>query len=158
MRILEQLVANPGREIHVLDLLGAGDDVADAGDAGEALDATAVARYRARVEALRAEIEEAEELGRSDRAALLREELDAIAHQLSAGLGLGGRARRVASGTEKARINVRRRVVEALQRIASEAPELGSHLGRTVKTGIFCSYHPEGPPTVTDRGPARRTR
>lgn len=153
LRILARLVESPGREFHVFDLLRSGEDAPDRGDAGEALDGDAIAEYRARVHELREAIDEAEELGRKDRAERMREEMDAIAAELSRGLGLGGRARRVASGAERARVNVRRRLVDAIQKISTELPELGHHLGAAVKTGVFCSYRPEGRPfSASPRG------
>src|SRR5690606_20165268 len=61
MHLLARLLERPGEEIHVLDLVADGDDgPVDTGDAGEVLDARARAAYRARVEALRDELEEAE--------------------------------------------------------------------------------------------------
>ena len=66
---------------------------AGTGDAGPALDSQAKAEYRSRLEDLRAEIEEAESFNDPERAARAREEMDFIAHELSAAVGLGGRDR-----------------------------------------------------------------
>jgi hypothetical protein len=38
---------------------------------------------------------------------------------------------------------VTRAIRSAMGRIESHSPELGLHLARTVKTGIFCSYAPD---------------
>jgi tetratricopeptide (TPR) repeat protein len=141
MQLLDELVRRAGEEIHVLDLMGAGAE-ADRGDAGEVLDRTAITRYRARAEELREELEDAEarnDLGRVDR---LREELDAIADELTRGMGLGGRSRRAGQAAERARVNVRRRLVITLEHIAREMPALAKHLERSLKTGVFCSYEP----------------
>jgi tetratricopeptide (TPR) repeat protein len=141
IRLLDELVRRAGEEIHVLDLMGAGAE-ADRGDAGEVLDRTAITRYRARAEELREELEDAEarnDLGRVDR---LREELDAIADELTRGMGLGGRSRRAGQAAERARVNVRRRLVITLEHIAREMPALAKHLERSLKTGVFCSYKP----------------
>ena len=87
---LATLLAQPGREIHCLELAGAG---AEESSLGEAIDETARKRYEARVRELQAEIDAAEhdnDLGRADRA---RVELDALVDHLTAALGLGGKAR-----------------------------------------------------------------
>ena len=59
-----------------------------------ALDTQAKAEYRARLEDLRADIEEAEAFNDPERAARAREEMDFIAQELSSAVGLGGRDRR----------------------------------------------------------------
>ncbi|HEY8431434.1 MAG TPA: hypothetical protein VIL20_23800, partial [Sandaracinaceae bacterium] len=138
MRMLARLVAEPGRELHALDLAGA----LDAGDAGEAIDAEAREAYRARVRALRDEIEEASawnDAGRRERA---EAELAAIEAELARALGLGGRARRAGAAVERARVNVQRRLRAAIDRIAEACPGLGRPLSRSVRTGTYCSYEP----------------
>jgi hypothetical protein len=135
---LEQLVAAPGREIHVADLVG--DD--DRGDAGEVIDTAARDAYRERAEDLRGELQLARDRNDVGRAARLGEELDALAEQLAAGVGLGGRSRRAASRVERARINVQRRIRDAIRRLAAEDDALGRYLDATVATGTFCSFTP----------------
>jgi len=139
LRMLDRLIREAGREVHVLELSGAGDQT-DAGDAGEALDARAIASYRERTKELRLDLEDAEERRDLARAERLREELEALTEQLAQGLGLGGRSRRAASSSERARVNVQRRLKDALDRIHAVDPELGTHLARCVRTGAFCSY------------------
>jgi len=141
VRMLAQLMDQPGRELHVLDLSGSPSGV-DASDAGEVLDARARDEYQQRLNELRAELSEASgfnDLGRQQR---LAEEVDALTSELSRGFGLGGRARRSGSAVERARINVRRRITLALRRIRAASPELGEHLDRCVRTGIYCVYTP----------------
>ena len=56
MRILKQLIEEPGREFHVLDLTGsrgAVGELVDIGDSGDAIDKTARDAYRARILELR---------------------------------------------------------------------------------------------------------
>jgi hypothetical protein len=65
-----------------------------------------------------------------------------VARELAAGLGLGGRARKVSSNAERARVNVRKRVLDAITRIGEHNPALAKYLEQTVKTGTFCSYRP----------------
>lgn len=138
VQMLSTLLAHPGREFHVLELSGS-DASADT-DAGEVLDATAKAEYRARLEALRDELEEAGRFNDSGRAAKAQEELDFLLGELAAGVGLGGRLRKASSNAERARVNVQRRLKDALQRIEEQAPELGRRLTRAVRTGTFCAF------------------
>ena len=144
VRMLAHLVSEPGQEIHVLDLSGAAPkgDAVDGGDAGEVLDAKAKAQYQGRVEELRAEIEEADGFNDPDRASRAREELDAIAAELSRAFGLGGRERRTGSAAERARVNVQRRLRDAVKRITQYSPAAGKHLNWALKTGMYCVYDP----------------
>jgi hypothetical protein len=139
LEILAELVAHPGEERHVFDLLGV---AFDGGDAGPALDAQAIASYKARVKELQQDIDEAESEGRPEVAAHLQDELEAIARELSRGTGMGGRPRMERAAIERARVNVRRRIVLAIEQIASVAPELARHLESSVQTGIHCVYRP----------------
>ena len=97
-------------------------------DAGPALDSRAKAEYRLRLEDLRAEIEEAEAFNDPERAARAREEMDFIAHELSAAVGLGGRDRPASSAAERARVNVTRALRREIRRIADEDARLGREL------------------------------
>jgi tetratricopeptide (TPR) repeat protein len=145
MQMLARLVATPGCEIHVLDLMGVdrADQPVDTGDSGAALDEQARRQYRHRLESLREELEEAE--SRHDLAAAegAREEIEQLSAELSRAFGLGGRARRTGSNVERARVNVQRRLKHAMERIASECPAAGKHLNWAIRTGSFCSYRPE---------------
>ncbi|XXX77416.1 AAA family ATPase [Sorangium sp. So ce134] len=141
MRMLAQLVDEPGRELHVLDLSGSPAGV-DAGDAGEIHDARARAEYQARVRELRAELEEAEGFGDLGRRERLAAELEAVTRELARGLGLGGRERRGASAVERARVNVRRRLTLALRRIRAASPAIADELEAALRTGVHCVYVP----------------
>jgi hypothetical protein len=136
LRYLAQLLGAPCQSFHVLELCGLDPSQVDRGHAGELLDGTAIAAYKARIAALRAELEDG---GGDDEA---RAELESLEDQLVAGLGLGGRARKAGSQVERARINVQRRIRDALGRISAQAPELGKTLERAVRTGVFCVYDP----------------
>ncbi|HEU4781061.1 MAG TPA: AAA family ATPase [Steroidobacteraceae bacterium] len=142
MQMLAQLVATPGKEIHVLDLMGtaAAEDSVDSGDCGELLDERARRDYRGRLESLRAQLEEAEGLNDLASAEAVREEIEVLSAELARAFGLGGRARRAGSNVERARVNVQRRLKHALDRIARECPAAGRHLEWAVRTGSFCSY------------------
>ena len=140
--MLDELVRQPGRELHALALMGPGGEGPDGGDAGEVLDSEAIADYRERLAALDAELAEAEGWADTGRAARARAEREAIAEELARGVGLGGRVRRTGAAAERARVNVQRRIRGAIKKIAETLPDLGSYLDRAVKTGTFCSYEP----------------
>ncbi len=144
VRLLEKLVAEPGREHHVLDLSSpTGRRVVTASsDAGEVIDAQARAAYRKRLLDLRAELEEAEadeDLGRRDR---VRGEIRAIEAELKSALGLGGKSRKAASDAERARVNVQRRIKDAIKRVEAQDEDLARHLDWAIRTGTLCSYRP----------------
>jgi tetratricopeptide (TPR) repeat protein len=142
LEMLAELVANPGREFHVLALTGTGGESADTGDAGALLDRRAIAEYGSRLEDLDEAIAEAESWSDTGRAARAREEKAALARELARGVGLGGRERRAGAAAERARTNVQRRIRGAIGKIAGSLPALGAYLERAVRTGIFCSYEP----------------
>jgi hypothetical protein len=144
MQMLARLIAVPGREIHVLDLMGASgaEQPVDSGDCGEALDERGRREYRRRLESLRAQLEEAESHHDLAGAEAAREEIEQLSAELSRAFGLGGRARRMGSNVERARVNVQRRLKHAVERIAQECPAAGKHLNWAVRTGSFCSYRP----------------
>jgi hypothetical protein len=157
LRYLVRLIEEPGREIHVLDLVGeragaggggravvvGNEAIVDTGDAGELLDDEARRSYQNRIEDLEEAIAEAESFGDPARAAAARAEMEAITAELGRAVGLGGRARRAGGAAERARSAVQRRIKNAIERISEHAPELAALLGRTVRTGNFCEYRPE---------------
>jgi tetratricopeptide (TPR) repeat protein len=141
LQLLEQLVSQPGREVHVLDLVGASRDAA-ASDSGPALDGLARDEYRRHVSDLQEELEEAESLADTGRVDALRDELDFITRELARAYGLGGRERPSGSASERARVNVRRRLKDAIERIGEQIPDAGVYLENTIKTGTYCKYNP----------------
>jgi tetratricopeptide (TPR) repeat protein len=155
MRYLARLLADPGRERHVLDLVAAeaggrdGDSHADApprsalGDAGAMLDARAKEAYRRRLAEIDDDIDQAHALGDDERAAQADIERDVLVQELARAFGLGGRERRAGSASERARAGVTRAVRQAMARIAEHHPALGEHLGRTIRTGTYCAYAPD---------------
>jgi hypothetical protein len=157
---LGYLLRHPGRDVHVSELLGTpidlpvaaflgglravGSHAVNAGhqDGGPILDSQAKAEYKQRIDELRNDLEEAERFNDSYRAARARSEMDAIAEQLAAAVGLGGRDRRSSSKAERARSAVTKRIKKAINRLADFIPPLGCHLAARIKTGYFCSYNP----------------
>ena len=153
---LAELVAHPGVERHVLDLVALSDPV-DAegaavrgrlGDAGVMLDARAKHEYRSRLEDLRSQVDDALAVGNDDKACRLEAEIDAIVAELARAVGLGGRDRRAASTAERARLNVTRAVRTAIARIQQADRLAGDALDRDVRTGTFCVYVAEANETV----------
>jgi predicted ATPase len=166
---LAHLLRHPGIEFHVLDLVGgiagqryefeagqsarglprgdenleqAGIHIGNLGDAGEMLDEQAKLAYRRRLSELREELEEAKELGEVERAEQAEQEIDALTSELSRAVGLGGRNRRAASASERARQSVTKTIKAVLERIEQSDAALGDILSRSITTGTFCSYHP----------------
>ena len=157
MRYLARLLADPGREYHVLDLVaaetgrGAQVDSSQAGnlprsafgDAGEILDARAKDAYRRRLAEIEDDIDQARAIGDAERAAQADAERDFLVRELARAFGVGGRDRRAASASERARAGVTRAVRQAIARIGEHHPQLGEHLNRTIRTGTYCAYHPD---------------
>lgn len=144
LRLLARLVAQPEREFHALEL-DAGHDTQgmEAGDAGELLDEKAMQQYRHRLKELQQKLEQAEQWNDVGRAEAARDETQFLQAELSRAVGLGGRQRRAGAAAERARINVQRRLKDAIRRIELQHQPLGRHLARSVRTGTFCCYSPE---------------
>ena len=161
LRHLARLLAHPGRELRATDLEAAESQAAaavtagreaagaelgvrsDLGDAGELLDARAKASYKARLDDLRAELEEAERFHDLVRAARARHERDFLVGELARAVGLGGRDRRAASHAERARLNATRAIRAAIANLGRASPSLGRHLAATIRTGRYCCYTPD---------------
>ena len=140
LELLDRLVSAPGKEVHVLDLVGGSAEAV--GDAGPVLDDKARDEYKHRVSDLQEELEEAESLADTGRVDALRDELDFITRELARAYGLGGRERPSGSASERARVNVRRRLKDAIERIGEQIPDAGVYLENTIKTGTYCKYNP----------------
>jgi hypothetical protein len=161
---IAHLLRHPGVEFHVLDLVGgigshreedeigqlgqglprgpeelekAGIHVTSLGDAGEMLDEQAKAAYRRRLSELREELEEAKDLGRVERAEQAEEEIEALTRELSRAVGLGGRNRRAASASERARQSITKTIKAVVERIGQSDTALGDIFSRCIKTGTF---------------------
>ena len=144
MRYLAQLLAHPGREVHVLDLVAAETGQKTAlGDAGLLLDERAKSAYRRRLTEIDDDIEQARVLEDAEREAQADAERAFLIRELARSIGLGGRGRRAASDSERARSGVTRAVRQAIARIGEHHPQLGEHLESTVHTGTHCAYVPD---------------
>jgi len=142
LRLLRRLVSEPGREFHVLDLSGAGAGI-DTGGALEALDGEARRQYAAHLRELEREIDDAEANNDRGRVEALRAELAELERTLAQAFGLGGRKRPVGAAAERARVNVQRRLRDAIARVEKQHEALGRYLRWTIKTGSYCRYDPD---------------
>src|SRR5229473_3332840 len=167
---LAHLLRHPGVEFHVLDLAGGiarqqekyeaspsthglprgaedlektGIHIGSLGDAGEMLDEQAKAAYKRRLSELREELEEAKEVGNIERAEHAEREIDALTRELSRAVGLGGRSRRAASASERARQSITKTIKSVVERIGQSDARMGDVFSRCIKTGTFCSYQPD---------------
>jgi non-specific serine/threonine protein kinase len=151
LRCLSCLLRHPGREFHVRELIAFLAETPFASRLAETdaiLDSKAKAEYKLRLDDLRGDLQEAERFGDDYRAARARAEIDLLAQQLAATVGLGGRDRRAPSDSERARSAVTKRIKEAINRIGKAIPLLGRHLATRIRTGYYCSYSPD-PDSVT---------
>jgi hypothetical protein len=145
---LARLLAEPGSEHFAIELAGG---AAPFGDAGELLDTEARQAYRERLGELRGELEQAErdnDVGRSESCRL---ELEQLASQLAAAVGLGGRVRRAGDPNERARQSVTKAIGRTILKLAAADEQLGRHLSNTVRTGVTCRYEPDPGRPVTWR-------
>ena len=144
MRYLARLLADPGREFYVLDLVSLErGSIADGGDAGPMLDVRAKDAYQRRLVEIEQDIEESRALGDVECEKQADAERDALLRELSRAFGLGGRARRAGSSSERARASVTRAVRSAIRRIGDHDPHFREHLDRTIRTGSCCVYLPD---------------
>src|ERR1700720_2011776 len=159
------LLRHPATEFHALDLAGgignqrdddetslprgdedlekAGIHIGNLGDAGEMLDEQAKVAYRRRLSDLREQLEQAKEAGNVERAEQAEEEIDALTRELSRAVGLGGRNRKAASASERARQSIGKTVKAVIERIAQSNAALAGMLLRCIRTGTFCFYQPD---------------
>jgi AAA ATPase domain len=156
---IAHLLANPGKEFHVTDLIGfahgehgglangqAGKELSSGlhSDAGPALDASSKISYRERLRDLREELDEAISMGDSGKTAKIQEEIAFLSRELARAVGLGGRDRRVSSEAERARLRVTNVIRSAIRKTAKQHPALGRYLSASLRTGSFCSFESDG--------------
>ncbi len=163
LRYLARLLAEPGREFHVLDLVTAeeggpartgasaeaagegGPEAATTSDlgVGPLLDEQAKAAFRRRITEVEEDRDEAQAAGDVERTASAELERDFLLRELSRAVGIGGRDRPAGAAAERARVSVTRAVRYALQRVGEHHPPLGAHLDHAVRTGTYTSYAPD---------------
>jgi hypothetical protein len=157
LRYVERLLAEPGREFHVLDLVAVEngtlrastppEHLIDDGQLAAAglpvLDDHAREAYRRRLAEVEEDIEEATVMNDPARRELAERDRDYLIAELRSAVGLGGRNRSTGGGAERARTAVARAVRYALTRLAEHHPMAATHLEQRVRTGTYCSYQPD---------------
>jgi DNA-binding response OmpR family regulator len=162
LHYLAYLLRYPHRRIHVLELIAAMEGPPEGlvgqrhlatqedlpirvglGDAGEFLDPQAKAAYKTRLRELQETLEDAQADNDVGRIAKAQEEMELLTHELLRSLRLGGKSRRAASSTERARINIQRSIKITVEKVAEYHQTLGAYLAHTIHTGTYCSYSPD---------------
>jgi tetratricopeptide (TPR) repeat protein len=151
LRLIATLLARPGAECSVMELLALPLDPDRAGDAGELLDPEAKAAYRKRLADLEEELEQARAFNDVERQTQAQTEIDFLTAELARAVGLGGRDHKAGSAVERARVNATNSIRRVIDRIEREDPALAHHLRSTVSTGRICAYDPGPDPPVTWR-------
>jgi len=157
-RYMERLLADPGREFHVLDLVAVergslptsrtihhGDDAVALG-VGLGLpliDDEARDAYRRRLAEVDDDIEEATRMNDVGRVELAQRDREYLLAELARAVGLGGRPRSLGGTSERARTSVTRSLRYALERLAQHHPALAAHVDQSVHTGTYCVYTPD---------------
>ncbi|MBV8984313.1 MAG: hypothetical protein JO248_07720 [Acidimicrobiia bacterium] len=154
VRDLAVLLASPNREVAAAELIAQG-MAAEAAGADAVLDERARREFQQRLADLDADLADAEAANDLGRVGRIKDERDAIAHELAAALGLGGRARTLGDPAERARKAVSARIRDAVKAVGACHTPLGDHLQASLRTGTFCSYAPASPVRwrVTDDTP-----
>ncbi|WP_020388511.1 ATP-binding protein [Kribbella catacumbae] len=138
LHYLDQLLRNPGREISAVTLAG----LPEASVEDNVLDDRARREYRARLDELEVQLDQAGASNDLSAAQRAQSEKEALLTELRRATGLAGRSRKLGSSAEKARLNVTRALRSALERITALDPDLGRQLSSSVRTGSLCSYDP----------------
>jgi hypothetical protein len=149
-RYLATLLAAPGREVHVLQFVATaatprsdGHEGLSIGNLGASLDDAPDERarreYRARLEDLQAELDEAEQLADRGRAERLQAELDQLMTHLSERFGTRAQRQGPSEAARKAVTKVLRTQIGKLLELH---PALGRHLRDSVQMGTVCVYAP----------------
>src|SRR4051794_36525200 len=147
LQYLRLLLERPGIDVPALDLSDAvaghpGIQVRD-GDTGPLVDRQALTAYRRRLAELDQELARADARGDPVRAERLAGEREALLGQVAEATGLAGRPRATVSGSERARVAVRKAIAAAVARIGAVDPGVGRLLRDTVVTGTACRYDPD---------------
>jgi hypothetical protein len=146
MRYIAQLLVERGREIHaaMLRITASSQGPIRVGIGCDILDDRIRADCTRRYEDLQHERELA--VRNDDKAKLecIDTEIHALACEVSAATGLGGRHRRMGDEAERARKAVCNAITRAIAAIGRKHRALGRHLDNSVRTGAYCCYAPEG--------------
>lgn len=147
LRYLRVLLANPGVDVPVAQLAEAvaGHDGSRVPrQAGlEVVDRQALVAYRARLQDIDGELDQATNWSDAGRVATLTAERDALLSEIRGATAAGGRLRTTGSTEERARVAVRKAIAGALARVQDVDGELGRLLIDTVRTGALCRFEPD---------------
>ena len=156
LHYIAYLLSNPGRQVLACELAAPGTASGNRrlsidsngtkpnlGDAGAILDAKARAQYRRRIRELRDQLDDAEKLNQPSDTVRIRSELEFLNDQIAAAVGLGGRDRKAASHTERARLMVTKAIKAAIAKVRIRDASIGRYLATSIKTGNYCSYDPD---------------
>lgn len=163
---LARLLADPGRELHVLDLVAVqqgtlptgtvrsgghphADGFGAAGSGLAVLDEQARAAYKRRLADVEEDIDDAHRCNDPARAELAERDRDYLIAELAHAVGLGGRLRSVGSDSERARTAVARALRYAIARLDEQVPALAAHLRNCLHTGTYCTYTPDPTAPIT---------
>jgi tetratricopeptide (TPR) repeat protein len=137
------LLGAPGREVAAVTLVETAPATPRVWFGSDpVLDATARERYRARLAELDAILDESDRRADRTRGAAAQAERDVLIRELTAAVGLGGRARGLGDDAERARKAATARIRDSIARITAAHPALGAHLSESITTGLFCRYNP----------------
>ena len=150
MQYLARLVAEPGRALPALELAGAQAGPADP-SRQPVLDAPARAAFTARARELAHAVRRARADGDRPRVEALEDEIEALTAELNRTAGLCGRTRTFAGPAERARTAVRKAISRALDAVEAGDPALADTLRLSLRTGYECCYDPAGGVPVPGR-------
>ena len=152
---IARLLAAPGTDIFVLDLIDAADR---SGRPGTLADLQALDAYRKRLAAIDSEAEEADRHHDGERVARLEAERRALLDELGRVRDVQGRPRQFANHpAERARKAVTARVRDAIRKLEALLPDLADHLERSIATGTYCRYRQSnGTIWEVERSPGHR--
>jgi hypothetical protein len=106
------------------------------------LDDAARAAYRKRAKQLQTQLDDAHEINDIAEKERLTVEMDWLLTEIEHATGLGGRPRRFADDSERARTAVRKAIRRALDRIREFDATLAAELEADIVTGASCCYQP----------------
>ena len=128
----------------LLNLVEDGYDTAEINDQfdlqHECLDDRARQEYKAEAARIASEIKDARDRCDDKKVNDLMNDLQAIEDQMSANTALGGKSRRFAGDSEKARISVTNAISRAIDKLAPHAPNTAAHLKSKIETGTSMTY------------------
>jgi hypothetical protein len=135
---IARLVASPGTEVHVLDLVDSPDRSARP---GAVVDRSALDAYRRRLADLETAVDDAELNNDLERRARAEAERQALVEELGRVTGVRRRPRQFANHpAERARKAVAGRLRDAIRKLDPVLPELAAHLEQAIITGTYCRY------------------